>query len=124
MLRGLPEEAQAFVVLCEALSDADDAWSQVLWRSTRARLVAEDFPRRALELAAQAVDLAATTSDLALRADTLSDLAEVLAITGSPAEARRMTARALSLYERKGDTTSAGRCRSRLEELVAVVLLD
>jgi tetratricopeptide (TPR) repeat protein len=124
MLRGLPEEAQAFVVLCEALSDADDAWSQVLWRSTRARLVAEDFPRRALELAAQAVDLAATTSDLALRADTLSDLAEVLAITGSPAEARRMTARALSLYERKGDTTSAGRCRSRLEELVTVVLLD
>jgi tetratricopeptide (TPR) repeat protein len=124
MLRGLPDDAEAFVVLAEALSDADDAWSQVLWRSTRARLVAKAFPQRGLELAAQAVDLAATTTDLALRGDTLSDLAEVLAITGSPTDARTMMARALSLYERKGDTTSAGRCRSRLDELGVVVPVD
>jgi class 3 adenylate cyclase/tetratricopeptide (TPR) repeat protein len=124
MLRGRPDDAEAFVVLAEALSDADDAWSQVLWRSTRARLVAEAFPRRGLELAGQAVELAATTTDLALRGDTLSDLAEVLAITGSPTEARATLVRALALYERKGDTTSAGRCRSRLDELDAVVPVD
>jgi ATP/maltotriose-dependent transcriptional regulator MalT len=124
LLRGRPEDAEAFVVLAEALSDADDAWSQVLWRSTRARLVAEAFPLRGLELAGQAVDLAATTTDLALRGDTLSDLAEVLAVTGSPAESRVMLKRALSLYERKGDTTSAGRCRSRLDELDAGVPVD
>jgi class 3 adenylate cyclase/tetratricopeptide (TPR) repeat protein len=124
MLRDRPDDAEAFVVLAEALSDADDAWSQVLWRSTRARLVAKTFPERALELAAQAVDLAATTTDLALRADTLSDLAEVLATTGSREAARASAAQALSLYELKGDTTSAGRCRARLVELNDVVVVD
>jgi hypothetical protein len=70
------------------------------------------------------VDLAATTTDLALRADTLSDLAEVLATTGSREAARASAAEALSLYELKGDTTSAGRCRSRLVELNDVVVVD
>jgi class 3 adenylate cyclase/tetratricopeptide (TPR) repeat protein len=120
LLRGRPDEAEAFVVLAEALSDADDAWSQVLWRSTRARLVAGEHPQRARELADQAVELAATTTDLALRGDTLSDLAEVLMTTGTPAEALVTLEQALALYERKGDATSAARCQARLTQLVAV----
>jgi class 3 adenylate cyclase/tetratricopeptide (TPR) repeat protein len=117
MLRGQLDDAEAFVVLAETLSDADDAWSQVLWRSTRARLVAAGFPERGLELATQGVDFAATTTDLALRGDALSDLAEVLVITGSPLDARETLMQALALYQRKGDATSAARCRTRLERL-------
>jgi class 3 adenylate cyclase/tetratricopeptide (TPR) repeat protein len=111
------EDAEGFVVLAEALSDADDAWSQVLWRSTRARLLAEEQPDRALELAHQAVELAETTTDLALRGDTLSDLGEVLLSTGSPDAAAAKFAEAVETYQRKGDLTSSRRVSGRLEGL-------
>jgi tetratricopeptide (TPR) repeat protein len=117
LLRGQPLEAEAFVVLAEALSEADDAWSQVLWRATRARLIATEHPDRALELAQQAVALSETTTDLDLRGDTLADLGEVLLDTGRPDEAAARLAEAVALYERKGDVTSARRVSNRLGRL-------
>jgi tetratricopeptide (TPR) repeat protein len=117
LLRGLTDDAEAFVVLAEALSDADDAWSQVLWRATRARLIATEHPDRALELAQQAVALSETTTDLDLRGDTLADLGEVLLDTGRPDEAAARLAEAVALYERKGDVTSARRVSNRLGRL-------
>jgi tetratricopeptide (TPR) repeat protein len=117
LLRGRTEDAEAFVVLAEALSDADDAWSQVLWRATRARLLADEHPVRALELAEQAVALAETTTDLALQGDTLTDLGEVLLATGSEDAAATRFAQAVRLYERKGDVTSARRVSDRLDRL-------
>ncbi len=117
LLRAAPDEAEAFVVLAEALSEADDAWSQVLWRSARARLLADVDADRALELAQGAVDFAETTSDLELRGDAWSDLGEVHLAIGGADDAAKSIEHALSLYERKGDVTSAARTRRRLDEL-------
>ncbi len=117
LLRGDPAEAEAFVVLAEALAESDDTWSQVLWRSARARLLAETAPDRALALAQGAVDLAEETADLVLHGDARADLGEVELATGRPDAARTSFERALTLYERKGDTTSAARARHRLGSL-------
>src|SRR5215218_255642 len=117
VLRGSSSDAEGFVVLAEALSEADDAWSQVLWRSARARLIAESSPDRALEFAQGAVDFAETTADLELRGDAWSDRGEVHAGTGNEADAVKALGQALALYDRKGDVTSAARAGRRLDEL-------
>jgi class 3 adenylate cyclase/tetratricopeptide (TPR) repeat protein len=117
LLRGDPGEAEGFVVLAEALSEADDAWSQVLWRSARARLLAGEAPERAAELAQDAVDFAETTADLELRGDAWSDLGEVQAVLGNSDDAAKALGQALALYQRKGDATSATRAGRRLDEL-------
>jgi tetratricopeptide (TPR) repeat protein len=117
LLRGDPAEAEAFVVLAEALSEPDDAWSQVLWRSARARLLAASAPDRALELVQTAVDFAETTADLQLRGDAWCDFGEVRSVVGQRDAAAASFAQAVALYERKGDVTSAARARRRLDEL-------
>jgi tetratricopeptide (TPR) repeat protein len=117
LLRDDPSEAEGFVVLAEALSEADDAWSQVLWRSARARLLADEAPGRALELAQGAVDFAESTADLELRGDAWSDLGEVHASVGNEDDAVNALEQALALYQRKGDATSAVRAGRRLDEL-------
>jgi tetratricopeptide (TPR) repeat protein len=117
LLGGNDSEAEGFVVLAEALSESDDAWSQVLWRSARARLLAGTTPDRALELAHGAVDFAESTADLELRGDAWSDLGEVHATIGQADDAVKALEQALGLYRRKGDTTSAARTGRRLDEL-------
>jgi class 3 adenylate cyclase/tetratricopeptide (TPR) repeat protein len=117
LLRENPVEAEAFVVLAEALSESDDAWSQVLWRSARARLLAASAPGRALELAQGAVDFAETTADLALRGDAWSDLGEVHLTAGRRDEAVEALTAARALYDLKSDATSAARAARRLDEL-------
>jgi tetratricopeptide (TPR) repeat protein len=117
VLRGASDDAEGFVVLAEALSESDDAWSQVLWRSARARLLAHSAPDRALEFAQGAVDFAETTADLELRGDAWSDLGEVRATIGDADDAVKALEQALGLYQRKGDTTSAARTGRRLDEL-------
>ncbi|HEX4687206.1 MAG TPA: hypothetical protein VH228_10500, partial [Nocardioides sp.] len=117
LLRGDAAEAEGYVVLAEALSEADDTWSQVLWRSARARLLADSSPERAAELAQSAVDLAETTADPALRGDAWYDLGEVQHAVGQPDAAHRSLQQAFAHYERKGDVTSAAGVSRRLDEL-------
>ena len=119
MLRGDEAEAEAFVVLAEALSDADDAGSQVLWRAPRARLSASSYPLRAVELGRGGVDIAETTADLLLRGDAWSDLGEVHLDASGMDDAMGALEHALELYELKGDTTSANRAQRRIAELRA-----
>jgi len=121
LLRGENAEAEGYVVLAESLADEDDAWSQVLWRSARARLLVPIDATRAVEMAESAVEIAGTTSDLALRGDALSDQGDVLAEIGEAERGRECLAGALELYERKGDRTSAARTRRRLDELAPAV---
>jgi class 3 adenylate cyclase/tetratricopeptide (TPR) repeat protein len=117
LLRGDPGEAEGFVVLAEALSEPDDAWSQVLWRSARARLLAGTAPERALELVQSAVDFAETTADLQLRGDAWCDIGEVRFAVGQRDAGATSYEQAVALYERKGDVTSAARARRRLDEM-------
>jgi tetratricopeptide (TPR) repeat protein len=119
LLRGEAGEADAFARRAEALSDPDDAWSQVLWRSTRARLQVIGDREGAVSLATEAVAIAADTADLELHGDALSDLSEVLASTGDAAGAEAALSQSLALYVQKGDESSATRTTRRLEVLRA-----
>jgi tetratricopeptide (TPR) repeat protein len=119
LLQGEAGEADAFARLAEALSDPDDAWSQVLWRSTRARLLVKEDMERAVSLAIESAAIAADTADLELHADALSDLSEVLTSAGDPAGAEAALSRSVALYVLKGDESSATRTTRRLEVLRA-----
>ena len=111
---GHRDEAASFAELGETLSDADDVLSQVVWRTARARLLADDGDTGAEALARSAIELAEGTADLELQADALDDLGAVLAALGNHDEAEAAIRQALQLYERKGDVVSAARVRQRL----------
>ena len=101
--QGHDEESLVFLEVSERASAEDDVVTQVLWRGTRARVLARSGDRaRAEELSGSAVALAAETDFLMLHADALSDRAEVLSTLGRPAESARDAVLAIELYERKG----------------------
>lgn len=109
------DEANAFAQTAAELSDADDVWSQVAWRTVRAKLLSRDGQAdEAVSLARQAVALASGTSNIEQRADALVDLDEVLGLTGRQNEQGPPLREALSLYEQKGDLVLAGRLQARL----------
>jgi tetratricopeptide (TPR) repeat protein len=95
-----------------------DLWTQVRWRSARAKVLAKGGrPDEAKALARQAVQLADQTDLIDLRAGALLDLAEVLRLTERPNEAVPFARRALRTLERKGAEAPATRARALLEEI-------
>lgn len=109
------DEADRFTGIAEDLSDPDDVWSQVAWRTVRAKLLGRNGRAdEAVGLAQQAVDLAAGTSNIEQHADALVDLDEVLGLVGRAADQGPSLDAALALYERKGDLVLASRTRARL----------
>jgi len=97
---------------------ADDAFSQVLWRTARAKVRARrgDLPE-AEALAREAVALAERTDLLNTHGDTVADLGEVLALAGRPDEAAAVFADAAEILERKGNRASLERVHHAAEEL-------
>jgi tetratricopeptide (TPR) repeat protein len=115
------EEAEAFSRLAEDLADPDDVFSQVFWRTARARIFARTSRAADGEaLAREAVSLARETVDLALLAGALADLAEVLRESGRPDDAEPPLREALRLFDQKGDLTSTIRVRALLGEPATV----
>ncbi len=111
------DEAEQFTNVAEELSDPDDVWSQVAWRTVRAKVLARNgMPDEAVALASQAVDLAAGTTNIEQEADALVDLDEVLGLAGRASEQGPPLRAALALYERKGDLVLASHVRTRLEQ--------
>jgi class 3 adenylate cyclase/tetratricopeptide (TPR) repeat protein len=116
-VQGRAEEAEYFSGVCEGATTPDDVLSQIAWRSVRAKAVARKGDLAQAELLAQeAVALAEETDGLNLHGDALLDLAEVLRGAGRPSDAVAAAARALSLFERKGNLVSAARARTALAE--------
>jgi tetratricopeptide (TPR) repeat protein len=116
--RGAFAEAASYSSLAENLADDDDVWSQVAWRTARAKvLAAGGDASAAVEIAQAAVALAAPTEDIELRAESLVDLGEVLRTAGRHDESGPPLREALGLYELKGDRSSAAHLRSRVGEL-------
>ena len=116
--RGRLEESEALSRSAETLADPDDVFSQVAWRSARARVLARtERAAEAETLAREAIELAAATVDIVLLADATADLGEVLRLIGRTDDAGPPLREALVLYERKGDVVSAARIRERLGEL-------
>ena len=103
------EEAEDFSRIAEEIGADDDLSTQVLWRSAKAKvLAARGEHAEAATLARAAVELAEETDDTNMSADSLMDLATVLAAVGNSAERMDALRRARELYAQKGNVVSAG----------------
>ncbi len=112
------DEADAWAGRAAELGASDDAFTQMLWRQVRAKVLARRGETSEAErLARQAVAIGEETDMLDAQGDAYADLAEVLLLAGQPDEAAAALEQALERYERKGNLVSAGHARARLAEL-------
>jgi tetratricopeptide (TPR) repeat protein len=107
-LQGRYAEAEALTEECERASGPNDIYSQILWRSTRAKALARRGAfETARELAQEAVALGEASDFLLAHADALADLAEVLALEGRADDAEPVLEAAIRRYEDKGNVLAA-----------------
>jgi hypothetical protein len=106
--QGRFDEAEAATHTSERLGWPDDFHAQVGWRSARAQAYAgRGEAQRGEEVAREAIALLEGTDDLDLRGDAFMALGKTL----SGSERHDAYAKALVLYEAKGDLASAERAR-------------
>jgi len=112
------QEAGRFSRASQLAAAPDDVISQMLWRTSRAKILARQGDLEQAEaLAREAVQLGEPTDLVNIRADALSDLAEVLALASRREEALVALEEAARLYEQKGNLTALQRARSVAGEL-------
>jgi tetratricopeptide (TPR) repeat protein len=112
--QGRLEDARGLTETSERAASPDDIVSQVLWRGTRARVLAGRGDAEAAEaFARHAVTLARQTDFVNLLADALVDLAETLSLLGRGPEATEPLREAIGLYEQKGNVVSAAAAAGR-----------
>ncbi len=81
--QGKYEEAETLTAASERTAQANDVYSQIAWRSTRAKVLARIGElEQAVQLARDAVAIAETSDALVAHADAWLDLAEVLWLAG------------------------------------------
>jgi tetratricopeptide (TPR) repeat protein len=115
--QGFSAEAEELTEVSERAAAEDDIVTQVLWRSVRAKVLAQGGQLEEAEaLGRQAVELIAQTEDVVTHTNTLVDFAEVLRATGKHDEAAMALRNALALSERKGDVVSSTRVRVLMEQ--------
>jgi hypothetical protein len=114
---GRDDEAEELTVVSEEAASRDDIGSQVIWRGTRARVLAGRGDDRAVELASDAVELSRGTDFVNVQADALVDFAATMRAFARDQDALPALTEALRLYEVKGNVTSAGAIRPLLAEL-------
>jgi class 3 adenylate cyclase/tetratricopeptide (TPR) repeat protein len=115
---GRLEEADAWAGRAAEVGGSQDAFTQILWRQVRAKVLARGGENvEAERLAGEAVEIAEGTDFLNGQGEAKADLAEVLVLVGKPHEATDALAEAIERYERKGNLVSAQRGRTRLVEL-------
>jgi class 3 adenylate cyclase/tetratricopeptide (TPR) repeat protein len=113
------KEAESWARRSEELGASDDAYTQMLWRQVKAKMLARRGEHAEAErLAREAVAIGEKTDLLDAQGDAYADLGEVLSLAGKPDEAAAALEQALVRYERKGNLVMAGRARARLEELM------
>jgi predicted ATPase/class 3 adenylate cyclase len=114
---GRYEEADRMAAVSAEAAGAGDLISQILWRTSRARVLAHAGELEAAETVARdAVDIASTTDALETRGDALLALAEVLRVAGRPDDAASVVREALHLYEQKGVLPAVEKARALLSE--------
>ena len=112
------EEAARFSRAGEEAAAPDDVYSQLLWRTSRAKILARQGHLEPAEvLAREAVSLAEATDLLSTHGDALCDLAEVLALADRRQEGLAALEQAAKLYEAKGNIAALGQARSAAEGL-------
>jgi DNA-binding SARP family transcriptional activator len=117
-LQGRHAEAEQLTRECEEASRPNDVLSHILWRSTRAKVLARRGEHGAAEQLARDAVAFASKSDFTLaRAEALMDLAEVLELASARDAALEPLRQAIILCEEKGNLPAVGLVRSRMEEL-------
>jgi predicted ATPase/class 3 adenylate cyclase len=112
------DEAERFSRVSEETSAPEDVFSQVLWRTGRAKIRARQGEAVEAEaLAREAVELAEKTDLLNTQGDTLADLAEVLSSSNRREEAASVLEHAAEVFQRKGNLASLDRVRRLAREL-------
>jgi tetratricopeptide (TPR) repeat protein len=110
---GRDEEAEQLTRDCEQAVRPNDVQANILWRGTRARILARRGRLDAAQaLAAEAVAFAAQSDFLETHGDALVDLADVLQFAGRGVDARAALKRAVELYEQKGHVIAAATTRN------------
>ena len=98
------DQATRLIAISQEAAAGEDPSAQALSQGLSARILADRGQHREAEdLARSAVALAAQTDMLSHHADTLLDLAHVLAVAGRIPDAHAAASRALDLYQRKGN---------------------
>jgi DNA-binding SARP family transcriptional activator len=111
------DEAVHLITISREAGADEDLSAQIIGQGLSARILAYRGHRtEAIKLAHSAVALAAQTDLLSQHADTLLDLAQVLAVTGRVTEAYAAAAEALDLYQRKGNLPGARESRRYLAQ--------
>ena len=115
--QGLDEDAQHFSRESEWLAAADDVFSQVLWRTALAKVLARRGELdRAERLARESIDLLPEDM-VTMRSYAHFDLAGVLAATGPAAEANAAAAEAARLFEQKGNLVALQDAERLMDDL-------
>jgi tetratricopeptide (TPR) repeat protein len=113
--QGQYAEAEELTRQSKEAATADDAWSQIPWRSAGAKVLAHRGELDQAEaFAREAVGLAAETDLLNIHGDALLDLAEVLRLARRTGEAAEVAEHAARLYRKKGNVVSAERASPTL----------
>src|SRR3954454_16459527 len=113
--QGRVEEALGFTRASEEAAGDEDIYSQVLWRSVRAKCLARQGEAAgAVELAGEAVELVATTDSLDLAWLAQMNHAEVLRLADRGTEAEAVLDEAIRTAERKQNLAAAKIAREAL----------
>jgi class 3 adenylate cyclase len=118
--QGRLDEALQLTRECEQAARSNDVHSQIVWRATRAKILARRGELEAAqELCRDAVAFAATSDFLLAHGDALMDFAEVLELAGDQPAAAAAARDAMACYERKGSVLAVERASARLDRLGA-----
>jgi DNA-binding SARP family transcriptional activator len=116
--QGRYDEAERLTRASEEAARPNDIHSHILWRTTRAQVLAQKGDLKGAEaLAVEAVGFAAESDFLDSHADALMVLAELRAQASSNEGAIAHAGAAICLYEQKENRRSAERARSRLRAI-------
>jgi tetratricopeptide (TPR) repeat protein len=108
--QGRLEEADEFAEIARELAATDDLVPQVIWRSVRAKVLANRGELDEAErLAREAYVLIEGMDFPDLQASTFLSLAEVLESAAKPQEAEELVRRAQELYRQKGNLAATRR---------------
>ena len=109
------DEAMRYSRIAEQASFGTPEMSQGEWKTTRARLKAQEGGvDEAVSMLERVISMYPATAVPRDRADALMDLAEVLELGGRTDEARTALGEALDLYEAKGVLPAVERVKQRL----------
>jgi tetratricopeptide (TPR) repeat protein len=113
--QGRVEEAGRYARVSEETASSDDAFTQIMWRTVTANVLAQTGDRVGADRLSQvAVAMADETDSLNVRADALVDRADVLGLMGEETERRHSLERAVELYDAKGNVACTSATRAVL----------